>query len=79
QYFPFEGGFSFIKPLQKDGAREKTFEEASSEVSSAFQEFETKRLSDEWYDSLKKKYPVLLNKESLAKTFAKDVTPTQQP
>jgi peptidyl-prolyl cis-trans isomerase SurA len=79
QYFPFEGGFSFIKPLQKNAAREKTFEEASSEVSSAFQEFETKRLSDEWYDSLKKKYPVLLNKESLAKTFAKDASPTLQP
>jgi peptidyl-prolyl cis-trans isomerase SurA len=75
-YFQYEGGFSFIKPIQKDAAREKTFAEASSEVSSAFQEYETKRLSDEWYESLKKKYPVVLNKESLAKTFAKETVPT---
>ncbi|MDP1676319.1 MAG: peptidylprolyl isomerase [Bacteroidota bacterium] len=81
QYFPFEGGFSFIKILQKDAAREKTFEEAASEVSSAYQEFETKRLGDEWYESLKKKYPVVLNKEGLAKTYAKETTATstQQP
>ena len=76
QYFPFEDGFSFIKPIQKDAAREKTFEEAASEISSAFQEYETKRLSDAWYENLKKKYPVQLNKEALAKTFAKETVPT---
>jgi peptidyl-prolyl cis-trans isomerase SurA len=81
QYFPFESGFSFIKPLQKDAAREKTFEEAASEVSSAFQEFETKRLSDEWFEGLQKKYPVVITKDALAKTFAKETvpTPTKQP
>ena len=81
QYFPFEGGFSFIKTLQKDLPREKTFEEASSEISSAFQESETKRLSDEWYENLKKKYPVTIVKDALAKTFVKEMaaTPTQQP
>ena len=78
-YFPFEGGFSFIKPIQKDAAREKTFAETASEVSSAFQEFETKRLSDAWYESLKKKYPVMLNKESLTKTFANETVPTPTP
>lgn len=78
-YFPFEGGFSFIKPIQKDAAREKTFAETASEVSSAFQEFETKRLSDAWYENLKKKYPVQLSKEALAKTFAKETVPTPTP
>ncbi|MFA6469029.1 MAG: peptidylprolyl isomerase [Bacteroidota bacterium] len=68
-YFGNDGGFSFIKVIQKDPAREKTFEEAQSEVSGAFQEYETKRLGDTWYESLKKKYPVMLNAEALAKTF----------
>jgi peptidyl-prolyl cis-trans isomerase SurA len=79
-YFPFEGGFSFIKLLQKDPSREKTFEEAASEVSSAFQEFETKRISDMWYAGLQKKYPVVINKEAVAKTFATETasSPTQQ-
>jgi len=70
-YFPFEGGFSITKVHKKDAAREKTFEEAQSEVSGAFQEFETKRLSDEWYELLKKKYPVVINAESVGKTFSK--------
>ncbi len=70
-YFPYDGGFSFTKVIKKDPAREKTFEEAQSEVSGAFQEYETKRLSDNWYESLKKKYPVVYNKEALTKTFAK--------
>lgn len=77
-YFPYENGFSFVKVLQKDPAREKTFEEAQSEVSGAYQEFETKRLSDEWFESLKKKFPVQYNKESLAKTFLSAV-PTPKP
>ncbi|MFA6541467.1 MAG: peptidyl-prolyl cis-trans isomerase, partial [Bacteroidota bacterium] len=69
-YFPNDGGFSFIKVIQKDPAREKTFEEAQSELSGAFQESETKRIESAWYDSLKKKYPVVLNKEALAQTFS---------
>jgi peptidyl-prolyl cis-trans isomerase SurA len=69
-YFPNEEGFSFAKVVKKDPAREKTFEEAQSEVSGAFQEFETKRLSDEWYQSLLKKYPVVYVKDALTKTFA---------
>ncbi|MFA6457120.1 MAG: peptidylprolyl isomerase [Bacteroidota bacterium] len=68
-YFANDAGFSFIKVIKKDPAREKTYEEAQSEVSGAFQEFETKRLSEAWYENLKKKYPVMLNAEALAKTF----------
>lgn len=69
-YFANENGFSFTKAVKKDPAREKTFEEAQSEVSGAFQEYETKRLGDEWYSMLQKKYPVVLVKEALGKTFA---------
>jgi peptidyl-prolyl cis-trans isomerase SurA len=69
-FFPNENGFSFLKVIKKDPSREKTFEEAQSEVSGAFQEYETKRLGDEWYESLKKKYPVIINNEAVGKTFA---------
>lgn len=68
-YFVNEGGYSFVKAVKKDAAREKTFEEAQSEVSGAFQEFETKRIGDEWYASLQKKYPVVIVKDALQKTF----------
>ncbi len=70
-YFVNDGGFTFTRVLEKDAARNKTFEEAQSEVSGAFQEYETKRLSDEWYQSLTKKYPVQTSAEGLAKTFAR--------
>lgn len=70
-YFPADGGFSFIKVLEKDPSREKTFEEAQSEVSGAFQEFETKRIEAEWYEALKKKYPFVVNKEALGVAFSK--------
>ena len=62
--FHYEGGASIIRVLEKDPARGKTFAEAGSELSSAFQEYESKRLENEWYESLKKKYPVALFKEA---------------
>jgi len=70
EYFPFENGYTMIKVLGKDPAREKTFHEAGSELSSAFQEFESKRLENEWHESLKKKYPIITNKEALKDTSA---------
>lgn len=78
-YFPNEGGFSLVKVLQKDPAREKTFEEAQSEVSGAFQEYETKRIGDEWYAMLQKKYPVVLNAEAVSKTFLGQTAPAEKP
>ena len=63
--FSYDGATSIIKVLEKDPARGKTFSEAGSELSSAFQEHESKRLENEWYESLKKKYPVEIFKEAL--------------
>lgn len=54
----------------KDPAREKTFAEAGTEVSSAFQEYESKRLEQEWIDGLKKQFPVVEYKEVLKTAFA---------
>ncbi len=58
EFFPYENGFSIIKVLAKDPARNKTFEEAGSELSSAFQEAESKQKESEWENSLRLKYPV---------------------
>jgi len=65
-FFPYENGFSIIKVLEKIPAGNKTFGEAGSELTSAFQESESKRLENEWYEALLKKYPVSIHKEVLA-------------
>ncbi len=65
EFFPFQSWFSILKVLEKIPAGEKTFTEAGSELSSAFQEAESKRLENEWYESLLKKYPVTVYKEAV--------------
>jgi hypothetical protein len=60
--------------VRKDGvdpARQKTFEEAGAEVSSAFQEYESKRLESEWLTRVKQYAPVIEHKELLKNAFAK--------
>jgi peptidyl-prolyl cis-trans isomerase SurA len=66
----FQYGFSIIKVTDKDTAREKTFEEARSEVSSKFQEYESKRLEREWIQTLRNKYGVTIHEDVLKKAFA---------
>ncbi len=56
EFFPIDGGFSMIRVDKKDSARLKTFEEASSEVSSLYQEHESNRLRNDLVSRLKKKY-----------------------
>ncbi len=63
--FAYESGTSIIKLLERDPARGKTFTEAGSELSSAFQEYESKRLENAWSESLRKTYPVVIFKETL--------------
>lgn len=65
----FQGGYSIIKVTGKEPSRVKTFEEAFSEVASAVQEQELKRLEKEWVESLKKKYKVVINEKALEKAF----------
>jgi peptidyl-prolyl cis-trans isomerase SurA len=66
----FQYGFSIIKVTDTDKAREKTFEEAQSEVSSRFQEYESKRLEREWIDSLKEKFGVEIDQDILKDAFS---------
>ncbi|HTX19533.1 MAG TPA: peptidylprolyl isomerase [Bacteroidota bacterium] len=64
-FFPYENGFSIIKVISKDPARTKTLTEAGPEVSSAYQEAESKALESEWENALRSKYPVKEYKELL--------------
>jgi peptidyl-prolyl cis-trans isomerase SurA len=63
------GGFSILRIDIKDPARIKTFEEAKPEVSGGFQEFESKRLENEYIESLKKKYMPTIYYDELRKAF----------
>ena len=63
-------GLSIVRLNRRDPTRQKTFEEAGTEVSSSFQEYESKRLENEWLDGLRKRYPLVEHKEVLKTAFA---------
>jgi len=67
--FKYKEGWALVKLIAKDGAREKTFEEAKAEASSLYQESESKRLENEFINSLKEKYKPVLNYEELERAF----------
>lgn len=70
--YPNSGGFSIIRLDKKDPARIKTFEEAKAEVTGAFQEVESKRLENQYIESLKKKYNPVIYYDNLKKAFKKE-------
>lgn len=70
---PNPGGFSILRLDLKDPARLKTFEEAKPEVSGAYQEYESKRLENEYIDSLKKKYSPVIYYDELRNAFKQNV------
>lgn len=54
--FKFQGGWSIVKLIKRDAPRQKTFEEARAEASSQLQATESKRLEDDYINSLKNIY-----------------------
>lgn len=70
--FLFRGNPTMVRLNKREPLRHKTYEEAGTEVSSAFQEYESKRLENEWLDGLRKKYPVVVFKERLKHAFARE-------
>jgi peptidyl-prolyl cis-trans isomerase SurA len=67
--FRYEWGWSIIKTLAKDSAHVKSFEDATPEIATAYQEAASKQLEQDWIEALKKKYPVTINKEALTEAF----------
>ena len=67
--FRFENGWSFVKLIRKDAARLKTFEEAKPEAASLFQDYESKRLEDEYITKLRNLYKPQVYYDELKKAF----------
>jgi len=65
----FKGNWMIVRLNAREPSRQKTYEEAGPEVSSAFQESESKRLESEWLDGLRKQHQVVERKELLKKAF----------
>ncbi len=68
--FSYKVGYSLVRLDRREAAREKSFEEAGAEVSSAFQDYESKRLEAEWLARIRQEHPVVENKEVLKNAFA---------
>ena len=67
--FPYSGGFSIVKLIAKESARPKTFEEAKAEVSGAYQDAESKRLEQNYLETLKTRYNPQLYYDKLEEAF----------
>jgi peptidyl-prolyl cis-trans isomerase SurA len=68
--FFYKVAYSIVRLDRREPARQKSFEEAGAEVSSAFQDYESKRLETEWLARIKQQHPVAVNKEVLKNAFA---------
>ncbi len=66
---PFSGGYSIFKLNEREPARLKTFEEARAEVSSKFQEMQSKKLEEDYTSSLEKRYQPVIYYETLNDAF----------
>jgi len=62
-------GWSIVKTIAKDSAHAKTFEEATPELLSSYQEHASKVREQEWLAELRNRYPVVLRKETLSEAF----------
>lgn len=67
--FKYQGGWSIVKALGREGPRVKTFEEAGPELASSYQDVASKQREQEWIESLKKKYGLTINQEVLGEAF----------
>lgn len=66
---PFMGGYSIFKLNEREPARVKTFEEAKAEVSSDYQEMQSKKLEQDYLSSLQNRYKPVLYYEALNDAF----------
>ncbi len=71
--FRYQNAVVLVRLNKREPARVKTFEEAGTEVSSSFQEYESKRLEQQWLEGLRKTHPVVQYKEALKNAFAPEL------
>lgn len=70
--FESNGGFSIVSLIARKPSRLKTFDEAKAEVTGAFQDAESKKLENDYIQSLQKLYKPQIFYDELAKAFKKD-------
>jgi len=63
-------GVTIISVNDKDSTRLKTYDEAGSEISNAYQDSESKRLEGIWLENVKQRMPVKMNRDIARKEFA---------
>jgi peptidyl-prolyl cis-trans isomerase SurA len=68
--FFHKSGFSIVRFDGREAGRMKTYEEAGPEVSTAFQDYESKRLESVWVEQLRRDFPVVEHPEVLKSAFA---------
>jgi peptidyl-prolyl cis-trans isomerase SurA len=68
--FFHKSGFSIVRLDGREPGRMKTYEEAGPEVSTAFQDYESKRLESDWVEQLRRDFPVVEHPEVLKSAFA---------
>ena len=70
--FAFSGGFVIFKLEDRQAARLKTFEEAKAEVSGEYQEMFSKKLENDYIESLDKRYKPEIFYDELEYAFKLD-------
>lgn len=67
--FQFEKGYSIVRVNAVLPPRPKTFEEAVPDIASAVQEIKQRMLTDRWLDSLRARFPVRYEMETIKRLF----------
>lgn len=68
--FPHKSAYTIVRLEGREPQRVKTYEEAGPEVSTAFQDYESKRLESAWIEGLRRDFPVVEHPEVLKSAFA---------
>jgi peptidyl-prolyl cis-trans isomerase SurA len=68
--FFFKNGYALVRLEGREPSRRKSYAEAGAEVSTAFQDYEAKRLEQEWIQGLRKDFPVIERKDVLQSAYA---------
>ncbi|MCS7176263.1 MAG: peptidylprolyl isomerase [Candidatus Kapabacteria bacterium] len=63
---PYENGFVLLRINDYEPPRQKGFEEAIPDFAPAFQELQQQRLTEQWLERLRQRFPVKINTAALA-------------
>jgi peptidyl-prolyl cis-trans isomerase SurA len=69
--FFHKNGHALVRLEGREPSRQKSYAEAGPEVSTAFQDYEAKRLEQEWILGLRKDFPVMERKDVLQSAYTK--------